>query len=182
MKIPKFLIKTLEEQYGKELSVKILEGYNSKRKVTLRVNTIRNTIESVEKVLKNNNIDFSESIFWNKALIVSNADEEKIKKLSIYEKGEIYFQSLSSMLPPLILDPKEDEDILDMTAAPGGKTTEIADITNNKSHITACEMNKIRFERLKYNIEKQGAKCVYAMQKDSRQIDDFFSLKFIFGI
>lgn len=62
-----------------------------------------------------------------------------------------------------------------MAAAPGGKTTQMAALSNNKAHITACEMNNIRIEKLKYNIEKQGASCVYIMQKDSRQIDDFFS-------
>lgn len=45
----------------------------------------------------------------------------------------------------------------------------------NEAHITACEMNHVRLERLKYNIEKQGASCVYVMQKDARTIDDFFS-------
>lgn len=93
----------------------------------------------------------------------------------MYEKGEIYLQSLSSMLPPIILNPKEDIDILDMCAAPGGKTTQMATLSGNKAHITACEMNHIRLERLKYNIEKQGASCVYVMQKDARTIDDFFS-------
>ena len=79
------------------------------------------------------------------------------------------------MLPPIILNPKEGYDILDMAAAPGGKTTQLAVLTQNKAHITACEMNTIRLERLKYNIEKQGATSVYTMQTDSRRIDDFFS-------
>ena len=51
----------------------------------------------------------------------------------------------------------------------------MAALSKNKAHITACEMNKIRAQRLKYNIEKQGASCVYIMEKDARQIDDFFS-------
>ena len=84
-------------------------------------------------------------------------------------------QSLSSMLPPIILEPKEGFDILDMAAAPGGKTTQMAVLTNNKAHITACEMNKIRAEKLKYNIEKQGTTSVYVMETDSRRISDFFS-------
>ena len=57
----------------------------------------------------------------------------------------------------------------------GGKTTQIAALSENVANITACEMNVIRMERLKYNIEKQGAKYVYVMQKDARRIDDFFS-------
>ena len=79
------------------------------------------------------------------------------------------------MLPPIILNPKENMDILDMTAAPGGKTTEIAALVGNKARITAVEMNKIRAQKLKYNIEKQGAKSVYIMEQDARKIDDFFS-------
>lgn len=51
----------------------------------------------------------------------------------------------------------------------------IAALSNNLAHITACELNKIRVERLKYNIEKQGATSVYVMEKDARTLDDFFS-------
>ncbi len=51
----------------------------------------------------------------------------------------------------------------------------MAALTSNNAHITACELNSIRMERLKYNIEKQGATSVYTMQVDSRKIDDFFS-------
>ena len=79
------------------------------------------------------------------------------------------------MLPPLVLNPKSGEDILDMAAAPGGKTTQIATLTANKANITACELNQIRAEKLKYNLEKQGAKSVFVMTRDARTIDDFFS-------
>ena len=105
---------------------------------------------------------------------MKNANENDIQKLDIYKEGKIYLQSLSSMLPPIFLDPKEGEDILDMAAAPGGKTTEIAVLTKNKANITACERNKIRYERLQYNIQKQGAN-VYCMLQDSRNLSDFFS-------
>lgn len=84
-------------------------------------------------------------------------------------------QSLSSMIPVLFLEPKENESILDMAAAPGGKTTQIATITNDKSLITACEKNKIRYDRLKYNIEKQGVKKITVLKEDARNLDDYFS-------
>ena len=83
-------------------------------------------------------------------------------------------QSLSTMLPPVIMQPIENTDILDMTAAPGGKTTQIAAISNNNANITACEMNNIRIEKLKYNIEKQGATSVTILQADSRNLNDYF--------
>ncbi len=175
MAIPNFLIDKLTIQYGEELTKKILEGYNKKRKVTLRVNTIKSNIEEIKSALDKNNIKYTDVLWSKDALIIEQAREQEIIQLKIYEEGKIYLQSLSSMLPPIILEPKENEDILDMAAAPGGKTTQMAAMVNNKARITACEMNAIRAEKLKYNIEKQGASSVYVMVTDSRRIDDFFS-------
>lgn len=174
-KIPKFLKEKLEKQYGGDLAKAILEGYEKTRKVTLRVNTIKSSAEKIEEELKNHKIEY-ETVEWNKeAFIIKNKREKEIEELEIYKNGEIYLQSLSSMLPPIVLEPKEGTDILDMAAAPGGKTTQIAALVNNKASITACELNNIRAQRLKYNIEKQGATCVYVMQTDARKINDFFS-------
>lgn len=173
--IPQFLIEMLETQYGKELTQEILDGYMAKRKVTFRVNTLKAKCEDVEKILKSAGIEIKKVAWSDEAYIVENATEKELQELDIYEKGEIYLQSLSSMLPPIILEPKEKCDILDMAAAPGGKTTQMAVLTKNKAHITACEMNKIRAEKLKYNIQKQGATSVYVMETDSRRLNNFFS-------
>lgn len=173
--LPEFFIAMLEKQYGEELAKEIFEGYLNKREVTFRVNTLKTTVEEVESKLQENKIEF-EKVAWSKeAFIIKSVKEKELQELEMYKNGEIYLQSLSSMLPPIILQPKENTDILDMAAAPGGKTVQIAALTQNRANITACEMNKIRCERLKYNIEKQGATSVYVMNKDSRQIDDFFS-------
>lgn len=173
--IPEFLKEKLITEYGESLASEILDGFTKRRKVTFRVNTLKSNKERIKEALKNNNIEFKEVSWYDDAFIINNVQEADIQKLDIYENGEIYLQSLSSMLPPIVLDPKEGNDILDMAAAPGGKTTQIAALSSNKAHITACEMNNVRIEKLKYNVEKQGASCVYVMQKDSRQIDDFFS-------
>ena len=165
----------LEKQYGEKTTKEIVEGYSSKRKTTLRINTIKSNIEEIKKELEKEKIEYKQVKWSNEALIIENEDEKTIQQMDIYKEGKIYLQSLSSMLPPIILEPKEGTDILDMAAAPGGKTTQIAALTNNKAHITACEKNKIRAERLKYNVDKQGVTCVFIMPKDSRFIDDFFS-------
>lgn len=170
-----FLEVMLKEQYGIETAKKIINGYLTKRKTTLRINTIKSNIEEIKNKLQESKIEYEEVPWSKEALIIKNADEKSIQEMEIYQDGKIYMQSLSSMLPPIILEPKEKTDILDMAAAPGGKTTQIAALTNNKAHITACEKNKIRAERLKYNVDKQGATCVFIMPKDSRFIDDFFS-------
>ena len=171
----KFLEKMLEKQYGAEKTKEIINGYQTKRKTTLRINTIKGNIEEIKNKLEKSKIEYEEVPWSKEALIIKNADEKSIQEMEIYQDGKIYMQSLSSMLPSIILEPKEGIDILDMAAAPGGKTTQIAALTNNKAHITACEKNKIRAERLKYNVDKQGATCVFIMPKNSRFIDDFFS-------
>ncbi len=62
-----------------------------------------------------------------------------------------------------------------MAAAPGGKTTQMSAISKNEAMITACEKNKIRAERLKYNLEKQGVKRVNVMTEDARKLSKYFS-------
>ena len=172
--IPQFLKEMLVNQYGQETTKKIIKGY-VKKVVTIRINTIKTNKQEIIDKLKNAQIEFDEIEYNNNALIIRNKNEEDLRKLDMYENGEIYMQSLSSMLPPIVLEPKEKENILDMTAAPGGKTTQMSAMTDNKSYITACEKNKIRAERLKYNLQKQGAKMVNVMQEDARKLSDYFS-------
>lgn len=76
----------------------------------------------------------------------------------MFESGEIYMQSLSSMIPPLVLGTQPEENILDMAAAPGGKTTQIAALTGGRAMITACERNKMRCRAARIQREKTGSK------------------------
>lgn len=172
-KIPMFLLEMLENQYGREITQTIIEGYQKERVTTLRVNTLKSKREEIEEKLHATGIKTKRVSFYQDALIAENA--ANIRNLEIYHNGDIYLQSLSSMIPPILLEPKEKENILDMAAAPGGKTTQMAALSKNEAFITACEMNPIRAERLKYNIEKQDAKGICVMIKDARKLDDFFS-------
>lgn len=173
--VPKFFTELLLKQYGEEVTQNIIYGLTQPRKVTLRVNTIKSNIEEIKKVLVSENINFKNVNWYEDAFIIENVKEDILKELEIYKQGKIYLQSLSSMLPPLILNPKPQENILDMAAAPGGKTTQIVAISQNKAYITACERNKIRGEKLKYNLEKQGASIVNVMLEDAGKLSDFFS-------
>lgn len=174
-KLPDFLLTKLNKDYSQEEVIRILEGYKTKRILSFRVNTIKTTAEEIEQELIKNEIKY-ERVKWSKdAFIVLNKKENEIQEMDIYKNGKIYLQSLSSMLPPIVLNPMPKNDILDMAAAPGGKTTQIAALSNNEANITACEINKIRAERLRYNLDKQGASSVFVMLEDARNIDNFFS-------
>ena len=159
-KLSRDFIKEIYEIYSPLVCDKILAGLNGERNTTLRVNAIKTNVQEIMKVLKENNIKFERVMWYKDGLILKNSNEKQINALKIYEEGLIYLQSLSSMIPPLVLEPKEGEKILDLTAAPGGKTTEIAALMNNNGYILANEIDKIRCERLKYNVEKQGASII----------------------
>ena len=173
--IPDFLYNKLLNQYGENLTEQIIEGYSKNRPVTLRVNILKNSIENVKTLFINMGYDVKEIEWYKDALVIENIDESEIRQLDIYKNGEIYLQSLSSMIPVIVLNPAEGENILDMAAAPGGKTTQISAETGDKAFITACEKNKIRADRLKYNIEKQGAKKITVLMQDARNLDNYFS-------
>ena len=151
-RLPEKFIDELYEMYSPVTVDKILLGMTDDRYLTLRVNTIKYNIYDLMKYFRERNIKFERVPWYSDALVIKNANEKDIQKLDIYEKGYIYFQSLSSMVPPLALNPKKGEKILDMTAAPGSKTTEMAALMENDGEILANELDKIRCERLKYNV------------------------------
>ena len=155
-KLPKDFIENLYSLHSPLVADKILAGMATKRNTTLRVNTLKYNIQDLMRYFREINIKFERVDFYKDALIIKNATEKDIQKLDIYEKGYIYLQSLSSMVPPLVLGVKENEQVLDMAAAPGSKTTQISAMMNNTGHIVANELDKIRYERLKFNLENQG--------------------------
>lgn len=167
-----FLYEMLKQEYTHEELEKIVKGYNSTRPLTFRVNKLKSTKEEIEEFLEKENINYELVSWYPDAFIIK--DKVNLEDYSIYQEGKIYLQSLSSMIPVLFLDLKENDSVLDMCSSPGGKTTQMASITNNSVLITAVEKNKIRSERLKYNIEKQGVKRVNIMNVDARRIDDYF--------
>ena len=167
--IPEFLEKLLINQYGKDLTNKILEGYNTKRNPSLRINSIKTNKEKIKKELDKINIKYKDVNWYEDALILEN---DNIRELDIYKNGEVYMQNLSSMIPPIVLEPKQEK-ILDMAASPGGKTTEIYNLSNKEALITAVEKNPIRSQRLKYNLEKQGTNATI-LNEDATKLDEFY--------
>lgn len=173
MEISFFLLQELEKQYGAEAE-RIIAGFQANRKTTLRVNKIFSSREEVLEAVDAAGIEVKGVPWSEDAFVVEGAREEALMELPLYKQGKIYLQSLSSMIPPIVLGVQPGENVLDMAAAPGGKTTQIASLTGNGAMITACERNKARAERLRYNLEKQGATHVNVMNMDARQLDDFF--------
>lgn len=177
-KLPSDFVDELYEQYTPITVDKILTGMLGERNTTLRINTIKYNIQELMKYLREKNIKFERVSWYNDALIIKNANEKEIQKLDIYEKGYIYLQSLSSMVPSLVLNPKPGENVLDLTAAPGSKTTQMAAMMKNDGYILANELDKIRCERLQYNVEKQGANIVEVINNRGEKVGEEYQEQF----
>lgn len=171
--VPALLLERLSAQYGPDLAAEIVAGF-VRRPVTLRVNPLKSNREAVCAALDKAGIAYEAVPWYEDAFILRAVREEAVQALPEYEAGHMYLQSLSSMMPPLVVAPAKNESILDMAAAPGGKTTQMAALSANTALITACEKNKIRAERLQFNLDRQGAKRVNVMCQDARQLSDLF--------
>ncbi|MBN2544532.1 MAG: RsmB/NOP family class I SAM-dependent RNA methyltransferase [Spirochaetes bacterium] len=153
------VFKNIENLFTPSQFNKIITAYNSKRKTTFRINLLKiNRIELI-KQLKAENIKFNNINFIKDAFYLES-DDKKLLNSSLYKEGFIYLQSISSMMPAVVLSPKKSEKILDIAASPGSKTTQMAGIMNNTGKIDAVEPDFIRMERLKYNCSLQGVKNV----------------------
>lgn len=171
-KLPEDMLNSFYNIFDIHTVDKILYGFSEKKLTTLRVNTLKYDIKSLMDYFKGINIKF-ERVKWNEnAFVLKNADEKDIEKLNIFKDGLIYLQNLSSMIPPIVLDPKEGEKILDVAAAPGSKTTQMAAMMKNMGFILANEADKIRAERLKYNLNLQGVEIAEVRVGKGEKIGD----------
>ena len=171
--LPKLVSELLTAQYDALEVERIVAGYRAQRAVTLRANTLKANRDNVAAALDEANISWEAVPWYDDAFILPAATERDVWNLPLYAQGEIYLQSLSSMMPALALGARAGEDVCDLCAAPGGKTTQIAALSG--AYITACEMHAPRAEKLEYNLNKLGARNVTVMRCDARKLDDFFS-------
>lgn len=173
-KLDQLFLRRLELQFDVHTIDGIIEGFSVEKLPVVRVNALKTDIQSVMRYLKEINVLFTRIPFLPDSLIIRNRDEKFFEKLELYESGKIYFQGISSQLPVIFLEPRAGEKVLDIAAAPGSKAAQIGIIMDNKGEILANEINQIRFERLKYNLDKQGIKIATTNLGDGSVLGDKF--------
>jgi NOL1/NOP2/sun family putative RNA methylase len=127
---------------------------------TLRMNTLRTSLQAGRAVLRGAGFQYDTVPWYDAACIVRRGRLRDLAAHELYRSGACYVQSLSSMVPPLVLDVVSGQEVLDVTAAPGSKTTQLASLMDNTGHIVANDNHALRVEKLRANIQKQGATCV----------------------
>lgn len=172
-KLPQQLQERIKKIYT-EKELEILESWfnKEKRKVTFRVNKIKSNKEEIIKTLTDLWLEIKEIPYLDDAFSLENWIERDLWNTDIYKEWRIYIQWISSQIPVLLLDLKNDSKVLDVSAAPWSKTTQIASIMWNEWEIIANELNTIRAEKLKHNISLQWVNNVQIIKFDARKLGE----------
>ena len=163
--------KTFEKKYKEILTERDYQNFislvNFKPRKSIRINTIKIKKERLARRLERKGW-ILERIPWYEDGFYVNVVEELAKTLEYY-LGYYYIQEAASMIPPLVLDPKPGEIVLDMCAAPGSKTTQMAQMMENEGIIVAIDDSLKRLKALRINIQKMGIKNTVAILMDARR-------------
>ncbi|WP_029321604.1 RsmB/NOP family class I SAM-dependent RNA methyltransferase [Butyrivibrio sp. AE3004] len=146
-----------------------LEALENKRTGAVRVNPLKGSFEDIECAL---DVQFDENVLWEPLGHVYT--DGSPGKHSLHEAGAYYIQEPSAMSPVHYLDPKPGEKILDLCAAPGGKSTQIATKMDNQGILVSNEIDKKRAQILSLNIERLGIKNTLVTNMRPQQLSEFF--------
>ena len=142
------------EHYSKLTNIDKFCEYCLKRlNKSIRVNTLKISADGLKNKLKDYEL---KQIPWCKEGFWIQGPRTDLGNLLEHSLGYFYIQEAASMLPPIILDPREDEVVLDLAAAPGSKTTQMAAMMNNKGIILANDIKYKRLKALSINLQRCG--------------------------
>ncbi len=169
--IPNWLVEEIINWFGLTKASIIAASFNKRPTIDLRINPMKANVDEIIKDLK------KEEIVASKINNLENGIELKTKSRSIrklpgYEEGKWVIQDRSSQWVSTLLDPKKGEKILDACAAPGSKTTHIAEIIEDTGEIWAFDRSEVRLRVLKENLKRLNIKSVQVYQEDSMNLSN----------
>jgi 16S rRNA (cytosine1407-C5)-methyltransferase len=144
----------------------VWDSFQHPKPLVTRVNTTLISVEEVMQLLRNESITGSQVSWKPDALVFTAEQRSRVLDSAAYRQGLLYSQNLSSQLAPLVLDPQLGEEILDMCAAPGGKTAQIACMMRGTGRLAAVEKVKTRFYKLKDVLRSQHHHGVHTYLTD----------------
>ena len=164
---PLYIIKMMKKHYGEDVLIKYLEQNEQPSIISLRVNNLKTTKEEMLKLPY-----FKEGYLSKDALIY--VGKESLASLKELKEGKVVVQDESSQMVAFLVDPKENEKILDMTAAPGSKSFHMASICP-KCHITSIDLYEHRINLLRNGARRLGIHNIESYAKDSLTLNEVYS-------
>ena len=166
---PKWLVKKCLEDFGYEFTKDFLESSNKKPNFCVRVNLTKTTVDDLVKLLKKEGIIAQKSKIYDRGLIIQNPGNITNNKL--YKEGYFTIQDESSMLVANILNPSRGDMVLDVCAAPGGKTTHIAELMENTGCVYSRDLYEHKVLLIEKAAERLGLSNIKAGVFDAQKLD-----------
>lgn len=163
---PMWLCEKWEKEFGYDFTKELFEAFSETPKLNLRPNTLKISAEELLDKLQNNGIEAERQDDY----IVSGGFD--IASDRLYKSGYYTIQDAAAMQAAKILAPEEGDIVIDMCAAPGGKTTHMAEIMRDKGKIYAFDVYEHKIELIRKNAERLGISIIETRLSDSSIFDE----------
>lgn len=168
---PRWIIELWIRQFGEKDTKELLKANEKVQYDSVRVNTLKTTREEMSKKFTEFNYGKLSDVFYTE-------DVKSIINSSEFNEGLITLQDEAPALVSHLLKPKAGQEILDICAAPGGKTTHVAQLTDDKASITAMDLYPHRVKLIEETAKRLGIKSINVKVKDATEIEESFYNKF----
>lgn len=170
--LPKEFIEKYKWLLGDQEALVFFDSCKTRLTKSLIINTIKTKDNSFlkEQGIELEKVKYIDNAYFIKSIVsgLGNTIEQNV--------GLFQMQEISSMLPAFVLEPKETDIVLDMTAAPGNKTGILAQIMNNKGLIVANDVDKTRIKTLKFTLKRLGVRNTIITCRDGTKLN--FNFRF----
>ena len=166
-----FLIDRYVSLFGKNEAKELVRANQSSARRAIRINTLKVKRGDCVNRLKRQGFKLSQ-VPWCKNGFFVDKKRKSLAATTEYMLGYYYIQDASSMLPAEALNPREEDMVLDMAAAPGGKTTHISQLMNNQGIVAALDINREKMQGLRSNIQRLDVRNVAMYRMDAKDAGD----------
>ncbi|KAH9383819.1 hypothetical protein HPB48_025589 [Haemaphysalis longicornis] len=167
-----FLMQKFMDLFSPAELIEFLEANEVNRPVTIRANSLKTRRRDLAQALINRGVNLDPIGKWSKVGLIVYNSQVPVGATPEYLAGHYVLQGAASMLPVMALAPQENERILDMCAAPGGKTTHIAAIMKNTGVLFANELHKERCKAIVGNLHRLGVNNAVVCSYDGRKFPE----------
>lgn len=167
--LPAEFLDRLEEIHGERLH-QVVVSFDTAKRPCLWLNPILADPAVTLIALRELHIELEPLEWMTGVYLARGRDREILVHSALFERGEIYLQNPSSLLAPRLLAPRPGEEILDLAAAPGGKTIQLAVMMEGRGRLAAVESVKTRFFRMQANLRRAGVSNVVCYLMDGRSV------------
>lgn len=169
---PKWLVNYFIDLYGQEQTEEIFKFNKKPPVLSIRTNTLKVTRNELLKALTDLGMTAEVSNLTEAGILIEDLNGQFMDKLDLFKNGYFYIQDDASILVSEILAPKKQDKVLDVCAAPGGKSTHIAQLMNNQGLVLARDVSENKLAFIDENIKRLGIESVQTEIYDATIADE----------